>query len=92
MDTTDLKHEVDRLKAVCDEHGFVARVNLPGGLMMAAVELSLFGEARLHVFRREMLGEASDQVFDYDGPISAFAEMMAMTKGRKPSGYKRARP
>lgn len=91
MDTTELKDEVERLKAICDEHGFVARVNLAGG-RMAAVELSLFGEARLHVFPREMLGESSDQVFDYDGPISAFAEMLSMTKGRDPVGYKRARP
>lgn len=89
MKVEELKDEVLELRAIADEHGFVARVNLSGG-MMAAVELSLFGAARLHVFRGEMLGKSSDQVFDYDGPISAFAEMLRMTKGHKPLGYRRA--
>lgn len=73
-----LRQDLEWMKRVCDEYGFVARYPIDEG-RQGAVEPLLFGAGRLHVFRDQDLGRTSEKIWDFVHVFDAFVELCELS-------------
>lgn len=81
---------LEALRGVADEYGFVFRIAISDE-RQAAVEPLLFGAARIHVFRNEMLGKFSDRIYEYENGLDAIFVLAVLDADAElePAGWRR---